>query len=299
MDEMIKTVYIIHLDGVPLLSLNIDGSKDQAQTFEELFGGLSSAIATLLKELGHKELKSISAGDGLLVYSSREPVLFVVHTENPKYEQFTKILVKQIEHQFFREFEHYLKQDTSYVRGERYTRFKSNILDLYNHLLKIRKDYPELIGFLPSFIPLSQLYMVLNLGLDIIKKFPDDTIKLVREVPNYFDNDREIEALVTKTIGRYAGHILSKDRFKGNMVIDQTDVLKMMNEISVVKYDKKQDLYDVVLCPVCRGRESEIPMCHFFSGFIEGALGNPSISVEQVSCKACGDTSCKFQLHRE
>jgi hypothetical protein len=300
MNGIVKTVYIVHLAGIPIVSVNLDGSaRDNRQSFEELFGGFSSAINNLIKELGHDELKAIESGDGLLVYSSREPILFVVHAEKQEYEQFAKILVKQIENQFFQEFEGHLQKEEAYVRGERYQRFKSNIRDLYNHLMRIRNDYPELIQFLPSFIPLSQLYMVLNLGLDIINRFPDDTIKLVRELNNYFGKQPELEDLVARTIGRYAGHRIAKKEYKDKLMVQQGELLNLLNEISVTKFDSDREIYDIVLCPVCRGKTADRPICHFFSGFIEGVLRNPSISVEEISCRAMGNKSCRFALIRE
>ena len=88
MDEIIKTVYILHLDGTPVLRVDMDNEEDEnLDGFLGLFGGFSSAINTLVKELGHKEIKSINVSDGALVYSSRDPLLFVVHTLNPKYQQ--------------------------------------------------------------------------------------------------------------------------------------------------------------------------------------------------------------------
>ncbi|TFG14015.1 hypothetical protein EU537_04765 [Candidatus Thorarchaeota archaeon] len=300
MNGIVRTVYIVHLAGIPLVSVNLDGSaRDNRQSFEELFGGFTSAINNLVKELGHEELKAIESGNGLLVYSSRDPVLFVVHVEKQEYDQFAKILVKQIENQFFQEFEGHLQKEEAYVRGERYQRFKSNIRDLYNHLMRIRNDYPEIIQFLPSVIPLSQLYMVLNLGLDIIQNFPEDTIKLVRELNNYFGNQPELEDLVARTIGRYAGYRIAKAEYKDKLVIQQSELLDLLNEISVTKFDSDKEVYDIVLCPVCRGKTANRPICHFFSGFIEGVLRNPSISVEETSCRAMGNKSCEFALHRD
>jgi predicted hydrocarbon binding protein len=81
------------------------------------------------------------------------------------------------------------------------------------------------------------------------------------------------------------------------MVLTQTDVLGLLNEISVSKLESSNEIFDIVICPECRDKTSEKPMCHFFSGFIEGALDNPGISVEEISCKAAGGEMCRFKLH--
>jgi len=299
MNEMIKTVYVLHLDGIALLSVSPEKStEDDPDSFMNLFGGFSSAINTLLMELGHKELKSITVGDGVLVYSSQDPVLFVVHTTNPKHEQFAKLLVKQIEHEFFKFYNGKLDDDNFFVIGDNFTPFESKISEIYENLNKLNREFPEILEFLPSFIPLSRLYEVLNLGLDIIEGYPDDTIKLVRQLDKHFIDDQSIEEVVAQTLGRYSGHRIAKVRFQDKLVIDSEKVLELLNEISVTKFDKKNEYYDMVLCPICRGKTAEKPMCHFFNGFIEGAFDNPNISVEQISCRGCGDKSCRFKIMR-
>ena len=259
--------------------------------------GFSSAIATLVKELGHKEIKSISVTDGVLVYSSKEPLLFVVHSVNPKYEQFSKLLVKQIEQEFLTHFDDVLDDENVFVFCDLFKPFRSNIIDIHDNLMKLYSEYPELLDFLPSFIPLAQLYKVLNMGLDLIKGYPGDTIRLVRQLENYFEKDEYLKD-VSLTLGRYSGYMIAKERYHGEIVIDHDKVLKLLNEISVVRYDSVKECFDFQLCPICRERKSEKPMCEFFSGFIEGALNNPGISVEESTCKARGDKSCSFKIHR-
>ena len=299
MNEMIKTIYILHLDGIALLSVTPEKTTSEEQgSFMDLFGGFSSAINTLLVELGHKELKSITVEDGVLVYSSQDPVLFVVHATDQKYEQFAKLLVKQVEHEFQKFYTDKLENEEFFVNCDNFTPFEPKIRELYDSLSKLQKDFPEILEFLPSFIPLSRLYEVLNLGLDIIDGYPDDTIKLVRQLNKYFDDDTGIEEVVAQTLGRYSGYRIAKSRFKNKFVLDSEKVLELLNEISVAKLDTKHEFFDVLLCPICRGKTSEKPMCQFFSGFIEGAFDNPSISVEETSCRALGDKICRFKLMR-
>jgi predicted hydrocarbon binding protein len=299
MDDLVKSVYILHTDGIALLSVDLGKVTDESiGAFMDLFGGFSSAINTLLLELGHRELKSITVSDGVLVYSSHDPVLVVIHTLNPKHEQFAKLMVKQVEHEFTKAYASSLDDPDSFVRSDNFTAFEGKIREIYANLKKLYTDYPEILEFLPSFIPLNRLYQVLNLGLDIIEGFPEDTIRLIRELDKYFTEDEGMVEVVAQTLGRYAGHRIARDRFKNEFVIDPHKVLTLLNEISVTKYDAKQESYDVVLCPICRGKKADKPVCEFFSGFIEGAFDNPSISVQETSCRAMGEKSCRFKLNR-
>jgi predicted hydrocarbon binding protein len=273
-------------------------TEKESGSFMDLFGGFSSAVNTLLVELGHKELKSITVEDGILAYSSQDPVLFVVHAVNPKYEQFAKLLVKQIEHEFIKFYDEKLKDREFFVNCDNFTPFESKIKELYSSLKKLQENYPEILEFLPSFIPISRLYEVLNLGLDIIYGYPDDTMKLVRQLNTYFADEPGIEEVIAQTLGRYSGHRIAKTRFKNKLVLEPEKILQLLNEISVAKLDSNHEFFDVVLCPICRGRTSKKAMCQFFSGFIEGAFDNPSITVEETSCRALGDKTCRFTLMR-
>ncbi len=300
MAPKINAVHIIHQDGIPIISSRLSVHKaSEVKSFEDLFGGFSSAINSLIQQLGHKELRSIEVENGILVYSFKKPIIFVVFADSLASEYFAKILVKQIEYEFFQEYGELLMQDDAYIRGERYLGFKSTINTLYEQMLQIDSKFPRLLEFLPAFIPLHYIYVVVNLGEDIIRKYPHATIKLVRDLPLYFEDNIEIQHLVERTIGRYAGFHIIERMGDETIIMDQKNISKLLNEISVCKYDKKHDAFNIILCPICRGRTSDRPMCDFFSGFIEGALRNPSMQVEEVRCKARGDEFCRFQLSRK
>ena len=296
---MIKTVYVLHMNGTPVVSTDLeDMDEESIGSFTDLFGGFSSAINALLQELGHKEIKSITVGDGILVYSSREPLLFVVHSASTKYEQVARLMVKQIEHEFFALYEDDIQDEKSFIFGDKFSPFESRISEIYDNIVNIQEPFPELLEFLPGFMPLKRLHEVLNLGLDIIDGYPDDTIKLIRQLNKYFSDDLEIEELIARTLGRYTGHMIAQNRFPNEPVIDHEKVLKLLNEISVAKLDSKNDVFDVLLCPICRGKTAEKPICDYFSGFIEGALNNTIISVEDIACHAKGEKTCRFKLSR-
>ncbi|MFW9920743.1 MAG: V4R domain-containing protein [Candidatus Thorarchaeota archaeon] len=292
-----KSVYLFHRDGNPLLQVPLDeADKIKPQSIKGLFERLFSAIDEIFTELGHPEIRSVAVNEGLLVYKVQDPFLFAVYTNKPKSEEFAKQLVEQIEYEFERVYNDLPRIGDSSVYEGHFNPFESKIREIYETLVNLRKEYPKLLAYLPSFVPLFRLNEVLNLGLDIIAGYPHDTIKLVRQLNLFFSDDQGLEDVIARTIGRYSGHQIAKNHFEPSMVINQENVLDLLNEISVTKLDETNEVFDVVLCPVCREKTSEKPMCHFFSGFIEGALDNPSISVEEISCKATGERSCKFRL---
>lgn len=298
MDSVVKSVYLFHRDGTPLLQVPLDETdKQKPESIKGLFERLFNAIDDVFTELGHSEIRSVTVNGGLFVYKVLDPFLFAVYTNKPKSEEFARFLVEQVEYEFERVYADLPRIDDSSVYENHFNPFESKIREIFEILVNLHSDYPKLLTYLPSFVPLFRLNEVLSLGLDIISGYPHDTIKLVRHLDLLFSDDQGLEDVIARTIGRYSGNQIAKNHFEPSMVINQENVLELLNEISVTKLDASNELFDVVLCPVCREKTSEKPMCHFFSGFIEGALDNPGIEVEEVSCKAAGARSCKFKLH--
>ncbi|MHA1248307.1 MAG: V4R domain-containing protein [Candidatus Thorarchaeota archaeon] len=296
MKQSVTVVHIIHRDGIPLVTVVLEeGSSDTSMQTEHLFGGLTSAISTMIRHLGHKQLRSINVEDGLLVYSYRDPVFFVAHTRDPEGERFASMLVKQVEYEFFEEFGASIHEEDSYVDGARYAPFKSTVVTLYGQMLQIEEKFPRLLEFLPSFIPLHFIYMAMNLVTEMTERFPDGMVRVLRRLPLYFE-DALVRDTVAQTLGKYLGYRVAKDRFERS-VLAQEDVLRLLNEVSVCEYDRSRNAFDLTICPECRARKSDKPMCFFFAGFIEGALANPAITVRETACRACGDSSCSFQLY--
>ncbi|MHA1771497.1 MAG: V4R domain-containing protein [Candidatus Thorarchaeota archaeon] len=300
MNSIIQTVMIIHMDGLPLLSIDLDPSTTEGiEGFVNLFGGFSSAINALLKELGHKEIKSITVSDGVLVYSSHNPLLFVVHASDEEYEKFAEILINQIRREFFSTYGDILHDEGTIALADTFMAFKARIEEIYESLRNIVEKYPALLQYLPVDIPLQRLYELLHVGLDIIEGYPDDTIKIVRKLDQYFTEDVETVDKLSYAIGLYSGHMIAKERLKREYVVNLQHVLKLLEEISVVSLDTKRELFNIKLCPICRGKTADRPICGFYSGFIEGALDNPAISVKEIACRAMGNESCQFKLYRK
>ena len=68
----------------------------------------------------------------------------------------------------------------------------------------------------------------------------------------------------------------------------------------IIREDNEQFIYSVINCPVCWGRKTHEPSCHFFSGLIMGAIKwvtrGVYFDVTQRSSRSCGDLSCDFLI---
>ncbi len=298
MERNIGVVYIIHRDGIPLLTVGLSGSSmSSIPSFDELFGGFISAVNTLIQQLGHRELRSISVEDGLLVYSFRDPVIFVAYTNDTDSERFANYLVRQVEYEFFQEFGDVIRDEDIFVRPDLFRPFRLTVINLYEQMEQIERQFPRVLDFLPEFVPLHYIYMITNLGTDMTKSFPEGTIAAIRRLPLYFGEATDVQHLVAQTLGRYLGSHVAVDRL-GDFVVTPEDTLRLLNEISVCRYDRDREFFDIPICPECRGITADEPLCYFFLGFIEGAIGNPSVEVKETACRARGDKTCRFQLTR-
>jgi predicted hydrocarbon binding protein len=62
-------------------------------------------------------------------------------------------------------------------------------------------------------------------------------------------------------------------------------------------------IYNITTCPVCWGRTSDKPICYGAVGILQEGLrwvsGGKDFKVEQIECKAAGDTSCVLHVYKE
>ena len=67
--------------------------------------------------------------------------------------------------------------------------------------------------------------------------------------------------------------------------------------------DSRGYLWIIERCPICWQRQSETPCCHLAVGLLEQSLDWVSrgkrFKVEQVSCKACGDSNCTIVISKK
>jgi predicted hydrocarbon binding protein len=62
-------------------------------------------------------------------------------------------------------------------------------------------------------------------------------------------------------------------------------------------------VYSVRQCPVCWGRITQEPSCHFFSGLLRGSIKwvtrGIDIEIKQISAHSCGAASCGFSIPKD
>lgn len=294
---MIQSVFIFSIDGLSLFHMTVD-SKEYREINDLLFAGVSSAIKNLMDELGHKDLQSIDVSDGMLIYSSSHNVIFVIHARDKEGAAIGKFLVKQIEYEFIKTYEKIITSENFNIQSRTtYEPFKSKIMSLYKDLSLLYEKQPRLFNFFPNTIPISLVKEILIEGEDLISGYPNTTIKLARILEEkYIDSTNKTAILFS--LGKFIGYEIAKQRFSNKIALNVEDVLKILNEISIAKFDKKKEHFKLEICPICRGKKTEDMSCDFFSGFIEGVLDNPHLSIKETSCKATGDKYCTFQIKK-
>jgi predicted hydrocarbon binding protein len=271
------------------------GSTGEETMNQILFGGISSAINMLIKELAHSDLQSINVEDGKLKYSIYDELIFVLHSKGQKGEEISGFLLKQIQNEFLEDYEVIINNsDLNVIDSNLFIPFKGKIRKMYRIILELSETHEDLFNFIPDDIPLSLVNELLKEGANLIEGFPKDTIRLVRRLDEKFETD--IKKKIMFSLGVYFGIEISKIEYPTRVSLNQDEILKLLNEISVAKFDKSERVFTLAICPICRGRESKEPICDFFTGFIEGCFDNPNLQVKEIACKATGDNSCTYSL---
>lgn len=294
---MIQSVFVFSIDGLSVFHMTVD-SKEYLEINDLLFAGVSSAIRNLMDELGHKNLQSIEVSDGMLIYSCSHNLIFVIHARDNEGTAIGKFLVKQIEYEFVKSYKDIISEESIHLKPiNTYDPFKDKIKNLYTDLKALYQRQPRLFNFFPKSIPISLVQDILLEGEDLISGYPNTTIKLARRLEEKYDKSQE-KSIILFSLGKFIGYEISQIKFPNNIAINQTNILSLLNEISIAKYDSKNDLFKLEICPICRGKQSDIACCEFFSGFIEGGFDNPQLKVKEISCKATGDKYCTFQVNK-
>jgi predicted hydrocarbon binding protein len=81
------------------------------------------------------------------------------------------------------------------------------------------------------------------------------------------------------------------------------DIFNKHSDQRVRLEDQSTRLYwHIERCPVCWGRQADAPVCHLAVGLLQEALywlsGGKTFRVEEVSCHACGDSTCSILIEK-
>jgi hypothetical protein len=74
--------------------------------------------------------------------------------------------------------------------------------------------------------------------------------------------------------------------------------MQSTKNLPTIREDDEKFIYSVNNCPICWGRTTVEPSCHFFSGLLNGALKWVTRGVDfqiiQIAAHSCGAKSCDF-----
>ncbi len=290
---MISGVYIFLTSGLPVFHSNLNQEHESMNQI--LFGGVSSAINMLIKEIAHSELQSINVEDGTLNYRVKNDLIFVIHSKGSKSRELAAFLVHQVMAAFIADYGIIIHGNSQNIIDiSLFQPFEPKVIEIHETLMKLYESQPNLFKFIPNDIPLALIQDLLTEGENLVEGFPNDTIRLVRRLDDKYE--AQINRKVLFSLGVFFGIEISRKKFPDTVNISQDEVLKLLNEISVAKFDKKARTYVLSICPICRGKSSNEPMCNFFTGFIEGCFDNPNLIVQEVTCKASGEKNCSYSF---
>lgn len=76
--------------------------------------------------------------------------------------------------------------------------------------------------------------------------------------------------------------------------------MRSTNNLPTIRELDDRFIYSVNPCPVCWGRETADPSCHFFSGLLKGAIQWVTKGIDcdviQLTARSCGAVSCDFSI---
>ena len=260
-----------------------------------LFAGVSSAINMFIKEVTQADLESINVENGRVQFSIYKDLIFAVHTSSARGNQLGEYLLEYIKQAFLASYSPLIDANPhSLVETGLFSAFESVVDDIFQNLISLFNSHKNIFNYLPRDISLEIIEDLVNEGDTLISGFPNDTIGMIRKLDDKYAVENRNQIMFA--LGIYLGNEISNLKYKQRVGLSQKEVLKLLNEISVTKYDHSNQIYSFMICPICRGKNSANPMCHFFAGFIEGCFDNPRLSIAEETCKASGDEVCTFKI---
>ncbi|MDJ0843274.1 V4R domain-containing protein [Crocosphaera sp.] len=140
---------------------------------------------------------------------------------------------------------------------------------------------------------------LLNMAQNLIDCYPDFVAE-VREI----DTNPNIDDQQMLKLGNYVGKgLLKQGKIKSVSVKNLVAAINklIVPSLSYFMIAEGQDNeLQVHANPFCLYKTSDVPSCYFLRGMIEGLLASvnnlPEFTVEEITCKATGDESCRFKM---
>lgn len=291
---MIDEFFVLKSDGICLFHLPLS-DKPMMPFSSDLFAGFTSAIISFASQLGRSTLTKIELKDKIFVFEKTGDLISVARISSQEDFAIAKHVVSLLHREFIDDYGKHPNLSQGIVKQDLYKGFEEKVTRITQKCEQIAQNTPELLEDMPVNIRLDNLEELSNFSEQLVDQFPEATIRLVRAFQPKLP--QEIMHVAMKKLGGIVGKKLARSRYKSS-VIDEKEVMKLLKEISICSLEDNVRI-TLKICPFCRGREAEEPYCDFVSGFIEGALGNPSITVKEVACHAMGDKYCQFDIIKE
>ena len=133
------------------------------------------------------------------------------------------------------------------------------------------------------FLPKMDSIVIETIAELFLEKYPSNIVSLT----DYFHDNYTPK--YQELIGMSLANRILEDRYSNSP--KKSNLKKELSKFTVVK-DVTDDLVELSVCPFCRKKESQTPICNFVTGFINGML--KSAVWTEKTCVGCGNPLCSF-----
>lgn len=287
---MIRDLYIVRKGGKTLFHMSF-GSAGDNQVDQVMFGALSGTVEALLQEMGQGALHTMSTKEGFFFFTTRDQLTFVAHATTQNGSRLNELFIKVVENEFFRDYSS-LVEKIGDMSLKPFKAFKNKVELIHQTLSSLQDVNQGLLRVIPFSLGLTEVVQFSHEATMFVKDFPITIIADLRSLDKKIPPERQQD--YKHGLGFFVGSKIAEKRFHGKVGIEPAEVAQLLKEISVL--DHKDQSFSLKVCPECRAKHSLEPYCHFFRGFVEGALDNPRVRVEETSCQAMGQKTCTFTL---
>ncbi len=251
---MIYEVYIIDFNsGIPYIDKTY--RKIHLGVSNTLLSGLIHVVYTAFKtEMEIGNIRSMTTQDYKLIYLKYQKLLFVTLADIKLEETKIQTMLNQLASSFYEKFK------------------------------DILANWSQDLTVFGSFIPKMDSIVIDTItGLFFIEKYPRNIVSIV----DYIGKNYSLE--YQDSIGRALAEKILSNRYSN--IVKKRNLKKELSRITVIK-DFNDDFIELSVCPFCREKQTEAPVCNFITGFIKGMLQS-DVWVEKT-CVSCGDNYCSF-----
>lgn len=250
---MIYEIYIIDVEtGKPLIDRTY--RKTHLGVENSLISGLLHAIYIVFEvEMEVGNVKSVQTKDYKLTYLKYENFLIASLVDIELNETKVKSMLESIGKSFHEGYKEYTSRHSAET----------------THL--------------PKFIPKLDAVILETISNLFLEDYPKNVVSLV----DFLDENYSLE--YQELIGKYLAKRILADKYSN--LAKMRNLRKELSRFTVIgEFDN--NFIELSACPFCRKKDTDIPICNFTTGFINGMMESNSW-VEDL-CSGRGDKSCTF-----